>query len=365
MIQLCSIRTGRQTFLGVFLVAILVLTGCDRGEVASYEVPKEASPVPTTPMSGAMQDPHAGLAVARPSLTWGTLPAGWTQEPQSSGMRLASFSIAGEDGQSAELAIIPMSGFAGTDDQLVNMWRVQLGLSELAESEAGDQGEALSIGGDEGTLYEMAGNANDVDTRILVASVNKDGVNYFFKLIGHDATVAAQKQAFLGFLSEVNFSAVPASSAPASGMVAAANMPGDQPWTAPQGWTELPATQFLLAKYQVPGEGDAVAEVTVSKLGGTAGGLLPNVNRWRGQLNLGPVDEAGLAALMSEIKAGSADATLVELEGTDLKSGVPARMLTVIVSLPDETWFFKMMGPIPVMDEAVGQFRSFINATRF
>jgi hypothetical protein len=262
------------------------------------------------------------------------------------------------------MAIIPMGGFAGTDEQLVNMWRMQLGLPEVAATDSGGQGKPMTMGGVEGQIYEMAGSAQDIPTRILVVSANKDGVNYFFKLIGNDEVVVAQKDAFLGFLNTVEFTAdAPAVSAPAA--VSPKAPVGDQRWTALEGWEELPATQFLLAKYRVPGEGGANAEVTVSMLGGSAGGMLPNVNRWRGQLNLPPVDQAGLDALLSDIKAGSVEAKLVELEGTDLKSGTPARMLTVVVALPAETWFFKMTGPLPVMDAKAGDFRAFVNSTRF
>lgn len=355
----------RNLMIGTSAVVLTAVLGCDRGEVTAYDIPKETPPAQIAEHNHSSGDPHAATMTSRPSLKWGDLPEGWTHTSQSSGMRLASFAIAGEGDQSAELAIIPMGGFAGSGEQLVNMWRSQLGLSVLSESDAGGQGDALTIGGGDGQIYEMAGSANDVATRIIVASVNNDGVNFFFKLIGHDATVAGQKDAFLGFLKTLEFvEAETVASAPpmASSPVASAE---ETRWVAPENWEVLPATQFLLAKYQVAGQGDEGAQVTVSMLGGSGGGLLPNVNRWRGQLNLGPVDEAGLKESLQDIKAGSVDATLVEFEGTDLRSGTAARMLVVVVSLPAETWFFKMTGPIPVMDAKAAEFRSFVNATRF
>jgi len=354
----------RSVALGVATTAAIGLTGCDRGEVTAYNVPKEAPVAQRMPATSPGADPHAGMAMTRPTVTWGELPAGWTDNPQSSGMRLASFAIAADAGQSAEMAIIPMGGFAGTEEQLVNMWRMQLGLPELANTTMEGQSAPIIIGGIEGRIYEMSGNAQDVPTRMMVASVTKDGVNYFFKLIGHESVVAAEKDPFLNFMKSVEFTdaetvaAAPLSSAPT-------RAPAGQHWDVPETWNELPATQFLLAKYQVPADGGTVAEVTVSKLGGDAGGMLPNVNRWRGQLALEPVDEMGLSQLVSAIRAGSVDATLVELEGTDMKSGTPARMLAVIVPLPNETWFFKMTGPVPVMETKADEFRAFVNATRF
>ena len=343
------------------MVGLVALTGCDRGEVTQYQIPKETPPAASQAPGG---DPHAGMAMSQPSLNWGTLPAGWTEGAQSSGMRLATFNIAGENGESAEMAIIPMPGFAGKDSQLVNMWRMQLGLPELDEAEAELKGKPLVIDAVEGQLYEMAGTAQEVPSRILVASVNKDGVNYFFKLIGNDSLVSGQRSAYLEFLKTVEFGAPAPVSAPAMAPVAGAS-PGETRWQAPEGWQQLPATQFLLDRYQVPGDGEANAQVTVSMLGGAAGGLLPNVNRWRGQLNLAPVDEAGMNALLSEVPAGSLKATLVTLEGTDLQTSAPGKMLTVVVSLPAETWFFKMTGPVAVVDAKTAEFLAFVNATRF
>jgi len=354
----------RKMMVGAGVVGLVGLIGCDRGEVSTYSVSDEPAPAQAMPTDGSGTDPHAGMEMSRPTVVWGELPGGWTQSPQTSSMRLATFTISGEGGKTAELAIIPMGGSPGSEQQLVNMWRMQLGLPELAGTEAETQGEPVTVGGVEGRLYEMAGQAKGVPAMMLVASASKDGLNYFFKLIGDETVVAAQKQALMEFLKGVQFTTATPPTSP-SQMMTPEPSAGETRWTAPDGWEELPPSQFLLAKYRVPGQGEAGAEVTVSMLGGSAGGLLPNVNRWRGQLNLGPVDEAGLAALESPIKAGSIDATLITLEGTDLRSGTPAKMLAVVVPLSTETWFFKMTGPIPVVDAQASRFRAFVNDARF
>jgi hypothetical protein len=48
---------------------------------------------------------------------------------------------------------------------------------------------------------------------------------------------------------------------------------------------------------------------------GAPGELMLNVNRWRGQLQLPPVDERGLAATVKEAKVGDATMSLVDLRG--------------------------------------------------
>ena len=81
----------------------------------------------------------------------------------------------------------------------------------------------------------------------------------------------------------------------------------------PAGWQEVPAAQFLLAEYSIAGANGAKAEVNVAQLSGDGGGLLANVNRWRGQIGLDPVDENGLAKVTTTMDVTGGKATLVDM----------------------------------------------------
>src|SRR5690606_181737 len=78
----------------------------------------------------------------------------------------------------------------------------------------------------------------------------------------------------------------------------------------PATWTELPPQQFRDANFRA---GDGV-ECYVTMLGGDGGGLLANVNRWRGQIGLQTTDAASLVGLPTVPMLGG-EATLVELVG--------------------------------------------------
>jgi hypothetical protein len=72
-----------------------------------------------------------------------------------------------------------------------------------------------------------------------------------------------------------------------------------------------------LATIAIPAGDDSI-ELTVSKLGWTGdgpAGLLANVNRWRGQMQLPAVGPAGLADCTSALEVAGSDATLVDLSG--------------------------------------------------
>jgi len=62
------------------------------------------------------------------------------------------------------------------------------------------------------------------------------------------------------------------------------------PWNVPSNWIFSKGSSMRIGSFDVPyldGKGD----LSVIKLGGSAGGLAPNINRWRGQLNLAPHTE--------------------------------------------------------------------------
>lgn len=61
-------------------------------------------------------------------------------------------------------------------------------------------------------------------------------------------------------------------------------------WTAPTNWISSQGSSMRIGSFTIPfsnGNGD----LSVIKLGGSAGGLAPNINRWRGQINLGSHEE--------------------------------------------------------------------------
>ena len=75
-----------------------------------------------------------------------------------------------------------------------------------------------------------------------------------------------------------------------------------------------------------------------------------NVNRWRGQIGLPPVPEKEASALAVPLEAGG-KTLLVDLNGTDPRTGKPSRMLVAVLPESGRTWFVKLTGG----DGAVGR----------
>jgi hypothetical protein len=141
-------------------------------------------------------------------------------------------------------------------------------------------------------------------------------------------------------------------------------------WDLPAGWTEQMSDNPTSMRYATltVGDGDQQLETSVIPLGGGAGGPEANVQRWRAQLNLAPATEAELKEQMKPFAGdGGTQGWLVDLVGAvpDGSSDPPNGMLAAIISTTDRTWFFKAMGPRPVLDRYREAFNALCQSVRF
>ena len=370
---------GRLPRLAALSLALIAAAGCNRDQVKTYQVDPSDVVVPPPPaaapgmpmgMSGTLPAPdNAGL----PKLSY-ALPEGWKEKAPSQ-LRVASFEVSA-DGKTADISVVPLGAMSGGDLANVNRWLGQIGQPAASETDLAKLAEPVEISGKPATLYDLAGT-----TRIIGAILHGDDAVWFFKMTGDVALVENQKAHFIAFLKSVTFgpagaptgidpSALPPSHPAIPGMPAAgqpnpATAAGDKPvWTVPAGWQEGQLAQFLVAKFIIPGTGNASASVNVSSLSGTGGGLLPNINRWRGQLGQAPLSEAAIAQLPT-IDAAGTKATLVDISGTDPRTQQPSRLIGVVLPLNGQTWFYKLMGDASVVAQQQEALIRFVQSAKY
>jgi hypothetical protein len=116
-------------------------------------------------------------------------------------------------------------------------------------------------------------------------------------------------------------------------------------WVLPKGWTPGEAGGMRYATLKPSGK----AEVSVVMLSGPAGGELANVNRWRSQLGLPPIEEAALTRKVVKSKAG----TVAVFEFANAGN----RMVVGLLSTTNgNTWFLKLMGEDAAVSQALPGF---------
>lgn len=358
-------RLTRGTCFGL-LFGLVSWTGCQDREIKTYKIAKDDQQASSQPSPNS--DPHAGLsATANIPQVHYDLPPGWVEQKPDQ-MRAASFQVTGPEGQFAEVSVTPLPGAKDIENQAVNLWRQEMGLEPLSGDQFAKEKQQVDVDGGTGNLYEMASPAssepNKSKTRQLGVIYSDQDTLWFIKLKGADSLVTAQKPVFLKFLKSLHFSA-PAplmASTPISTnskeIPENSNLPR---WKVPADWRAQTPGPMLLASYGIDDSGGHAA-VTISQLPGDAGGESANIRRWRGQLGLPPATEADLAQTVSSLEIDGKKAYVVDIKGTNVRTGKQARMVAVGVPRPDGTWFYKLTGDESVVEKEKSAFLQFIQS---
>lgn len=137
---------------------------------------------------------------------------------------------------------------------------------------------------------------------------------WFFKLEGGVDAVAAKEQEVREFLTTVSF--VKQNQITADGQPEV-----DKPiWTLPDGWHQLPVPGNAMRHATLSLGGDPALEMSVTVLPAVPGApiepqVLNNLNRWRNQMSLPPIDDEDLAARSEKLTLAAGDAYWINIMG--------------------------------------------------
>lgn len=389
---------------------ILSADACKKDrETKVYSVPKESATAaqPATPsadphaglpgmtpgaaMPGAPGgDPHAGLSAEQMAAVGTTSkspqvtdspPAHWKKQALSP-MRLASYRVEGDAGASVDISCSILRRAQGGTLANVNRWRDQLGQPPLDDAALKEASQTIKTSFGEGIAVEIerltpAADATK-DGRMVGVIADKDNDAWFFKMRGNSALTATEKANFLAWVQTVKPTAPSAEPSAAPGAaVPGAAVPGATPpavapappavagdgsltWKAPDGWTLAAATNSMrYATFSVAAGDGGKGELAITHFPGNVGSDLENVNRWRQQVGLAPVDQAGLVPLVTKLSAGPKSMSLIDVTGTE------TRLAAGWTRHGAETWFFKFTGPDALVGAEKAKFTAFLETVRF
>lgn len=348
------------------LLNAVILIGCGKEEIKVYTAPKDTA----TPINVAAIEPDNTPEASKPipsshsaeaPVRWKT-PSTWKELP-ASGMRVGSFTIT--DGEkTADMAVLPFPGSIGSELENVNRWRGEIGLQPVKAGEF--TSENVAVGSNAGKLYAFTGQKMST----LAAWLEKDGVHWFFKMRGDKEVVEKNKPALVEFLKSIEFTEVAESEKAEPEIVQAVKETKQEAegpnWQIPSHWKEGPQKPMVVRNWDIQGEGDKTANVAINFFEKEAGGLVENVNRWRGQLSLAPMSEkeAREATKTLETSDGQSQAIYVDFTGKN-RSGLPARMIAAVVSQDGAAWYYKIVGDNAVVEREKTAFLKLIQTASY
>jgi hypothetical protein len=267
--------------------------------------------------------------------TW-ELPEGWRQTAGAD-MRFATIEIP-TDEKLLELSVIPLPGQGGEPALVanVNRWRGQLGLAPIDASELEDNTTQLDAAGVTATVVNITGK------------------------LGAGAPMAGPFAGGAPFAGGGPSDVDPVRRAANE---AAGNKTASQlSFEAPEEWKPGQLVKSG-GGFSVPREAafiiDEKAEVTITSLSAAAGATLLNVNRWRGQIGLGPLSEDALQDATTEIDVGGEPAPYFRLVGSE------QAILAVIAIHDGKSWFIKLQGPHDLAVKREEEFKVFVRSIKY
>jgi hypothetical protein len=126
-------------------------------------------------------------------------------------------------------------------------------------------------------------------------------------------------------------------------------------WDVPPGWSSTPASAMRYASFAAEKNGEK-ADISVVTFPGDGGSDADNINRWRQQIGLGPVDSVD--ALIVPQHAGALHFSTVDM------AGPTARVLAGWTRHDGRTWFFKLTGPPALVEQEKSKFAAFLQSVR-
>jgi hypothetical protein len=304
--------------------------------------------------------PAAGAALP----AW-KLPEGWRQKP-GDGIRLVTIFVPTE-GKPLELTLnqIPWQGTPQQVLQNVNRWRGQMKLAETTAQELAKDVREIEGASGKITFVDLRGRSGGGGMMPPFAA----GGGPFSGGPVSDGATRGEMPAGHPPIGGGNTGTPIRGGAPQT--TNAADASSELKFEKPTSWQPGPPSTFVKSSFQITA-GAQSAKVSISEFATRSAPViadpLANINRWRGEVGLPPIQQADLEKSTEPIEVGGHKGSYVVLipEANQVAAGGPARAtLGAMVTVGDNVWFFKMNGTRELVAARQDEFKAFLKSVRF
>lgn len=246
----------------------------------------------------------------------------------------------------ATVSVSKFPGDGGGIPANVNRWRKQIGM-EPTEETGGDI-IALEAGDSRAKWFELGGEKES----ILAAIVPVGDDTWFFKLNTPSGELEAGRPGFISLLKSIEI----------GDKAEALEKPGIN-LEVPENWEKNTGNEMRVASFSIPSSDGIDGDVSVIPLPGDGGSDLENINRWRAQLRLPPLESDSNPAIgeTKEGQSGSFLLTHMVSEEALFSENRHGAISTAILRKGDFTWFFKIAGEAEMIRNNRETFESFVS----
>jgi hypothetical protein len=347
---------------------VILLPACDRSDqqIKVYRVSKapleESAPQQQDAMPTNTAAPRMPASLAPTASAAVTTPLNWKPQPLSH-MREASFLVKGDNGALADISFVSLGAAAGNALDNVNRWLDQLGQPPINEDKLREIAQRLRTSLGDVTIVDLAGLPKNADPkrdgRIIAAMVTTSDSTLFFKIRGNAELTEAQKGDFIKWVAAVCNAQTETRSSQMAAMPPQETSAPRINWKTPQDWTEVPPSSMRYASFSAPAEDGGKIDISVVTFAGDGGSDADNINRWRGQIGLAPIDASALTSQVTPLKTADTTFSTADI------AGAKARTIAAWTRHDGRVWFFKATGPNAAVEKEKPNFVKFIESVRF
>lgn len=135
-------------------------------------------------------------------------------------------------------------------------------------------------------------------------------------------------------------------------------------WKLPAGWKESAPGQMSIAAFTIAGKDGGEAQVNITVLPNLAGHDADIVNMWRQQIGLAPLTEEEATRGLRPVEVGGETGRMFEAPPASDDSKPKTRIVTAIVHRADGSWFYKLTGGTPIVENQKPVFIEFLKSIR-
>jgi hypothetical protein len=302
-----------------------------------------------------------------PIVTW-KLPDNWGENPDLSGPMAGSFHIKTQEGPQGRIGVMPFREQVSTVD-VANMFGREMGYPTFNESTLAPLVQKKEIGN---RIFEwLVLNAKKDQTlssprTALLALLRQEGETWLFPFIADQKLVLKESENFIQFLgsctlrSAKNKPIIARSPSPKNRTTnpTPSTPPRDSPWIweIPTTWKDGKTSSMRIASLKVDDQNGSELDISVTTFPGDVGGLLANVNRWIGQIDLSPVNQSSLEKYCTPFAIAGNSGHFIEAYGEN------DAVLAGALFLEKESWFFKLIGNRSLAEKEKDNFIMFLHS---
>ena len=132
-------------------------------------------------------------------------------------------------------------------------------------------------------------------------------------------------------------------------------------WEKPDTWIPSQGSSMRIASFDVPFS-TGMGDLSVMELGGDGGGLVANVNRWRGQIGLEPLEKN---EIMAQAQRGENELGPYQIFQLTNDSSSDGAILAAIISMNNSTLYIKLTASNDGIKELEIDFKNFCSSIKY